>query len=96
VVDKDDAIPLGSVSGDVKFCNITFHYGDTLPPVLSNLSLDVKAGETVAIVGPSGGGKTTLAKLLLRLYDPSDGTFLVRSLQDVFSWKLCSLIIFQV
>lgn len=74
-------VPLASVAGDVKFCNITFHYGDTHPPVLSNLSFDVKAGETVAIVGPSGGGKTTLAKLLLRLYDPSDGTFPVRSLQ---------------
>jgi len=89
-VNKDDAIPLGSVSGDVKFCNITFHYGDTLPPVLSNLSLDVKAGETVAIVGPSGGGKTTLAKLLLRLYDPSDGCILVDG-HDIRNVSLKSL-----
>lgn len=77
VVDKDGMTPLGSVAGDVKFCNITFHYVDTLPPVLSNLSFHVKAGETVAIVGPSGGGKTTLVKLLLRLYDPSGGCILV-------------------
>lgn len=44
-----------------------------MPPVLNGLDLHVKAGETVAIVGPSGGGKTTLVKLLLRLYDPLHG-----------------------
>lgn len=44
-----------------------------MPPVLNGLDLHVKAGETVAIVGPSGGGKTTLVKLLLRLYDPLRG-----------------------
>lgn len=90
VVDKDDMTPLGSVAGDVKFSNVTFHYGDTLPPVLSNLSLHVKAGETVAIVGPSGGGKTTLAKLLLRLYDPSGGCILVDG-HDIRNASLKSL-----
>lgn len=90
VVDEADMVPLASVAGDVKFCNITFHYGDTHPPVLSNLSFDVKAGETVAIVGPSGGGKTTLAKLLLRLYDPSDGCILVDG-HDIRNVSLKSL-----
>lgn len=90
VVDKDDMTPLCSVAGDVKFSNVTFHYGDTLPPVLSNLSLHVKAGETVAIVGPSGGGKTTLAKLLLRLYDPSGGCILVDG-HDIRNASLKSL-----
>eukprot|EP01018_Ginkgo_biloba_P019675 Gb_31489 [translate_table: standard] len=77
VVDKDDSIPLSSIAGDVKFCNVTFQYGDAQPLVLSNLNLHVKAGETVALVGPSGGGKTTIAKLLLRLYDPIEGRILV-------------------
>lgn len=55
------------------FCGILFKYHDDMPPVLNGLDLHVKAGETVAIVGPSGGGKTTLVKLLLRLYDPLHG-----------------------
>lgn len=44
-----------------------------MPYVLNGLNLHIKAGETVAFIGPSGGGKTTLAKLLLRLYDPLSG-----------------------
>ncbi|KAJ7544789.1 hypothetical protein O6H91_09G093300 [Diphasiastrum complanatum] len=73
IVEKAGAITLAKVSGDVKFSNVFFAYGDCPPWVLSNLHLDVRAGETVALVGPSGGGKTTLAKLLLRLYDPVHG-----------------------
>lgn len=46
-----------------------------MPYVLNGLNLHIKAGETVAFIGPSGGGKTTLAKLLLRLYDPLSGEF---------------------
>lgn len=57
----------------MKFIGVTFRYNDSLPNVLTNLSLHAQAGETVALVGPSGGGKTTLAKLLLRLYDPVEG-----------------------
>ena len=59
--------------GEVKFCDISFRYGDNMPFVLNGLNLHVQAGETIALIGPSGGGKTTLVKLLLRLYDPLSG-----------------------
>lgn len=62
-----------SVAGEVKFREVSFRYGDSTPLVLNRLDLHIKAGETVALVGPSGGGKTTLVKLLLRLYDPLCG-----------------------
>ncbi|KAG5556548.1 hypothetical protein RHGRI_006971 [Rhododendron griersonianum] len=77
VIETPDAITLGRVTGDVIFCGILFKYHDDMPPVLNGLDLHVKAGETVAIVGPSGGGKTTLVKLLLRLYDPLRGSILI-------------------
>ncbi|GAB2272171.1 hypothetical protein Dimus_006992 [Dionaea muscipula] len=73
VTDKPDAINLDYVSGEVNLCDVSFQYGDDLPFILSGVDLHVKAGETVALVGPSGGGKTTLVKLLLRLYNPSSG-----------------------
>ncbi|GLT40659.1 hypothetical protein SLA2020_147740 [Shorea laevis] len=77
VIEKPNAIDLDHVMGEVKFCDISFKYGDNMPPVLDGFNLHIKAGETVALVGPSGGGKTTLVKLLLRLYDPSCGSILV-------------------
>ncbi|GAV57207.1 ABC_tran domain-containing protein/ABC_membrane domain-containing protein [Cephalotus follicularis] len=76
VIEKPDAVDLANVTGDVKLCNISFSYGDDMPLVLNGLNLHIKAGETIALVGPSGGGKTTLIKLLLRLYDPSSGCIL--------------------
>ncbi|KAF7149050.1 hypothetical protein RHSIM_Rhsim03G0074500 [Rhododendron simsii] len=77
VIETPEAITLDRVTGDVIFCGILFKYRDDMPPVLNGLDLHVKAGETVAIVGPSGGGKTTLVKLLLRLYDPLRGSILI-------------------
>ncbi|KAH9624933.1 hypothetical protein KSS87_008713, partial [Heliosperma pusillum] len=76
VLERQDAIALGSVQGDLKFCDISFQYRDGLPLVLNGVSLHIKAGQIVALVGPSGGGKTTLVKLLLRLYDPLHGELL--------------------
>lgn len=73
MLEKVDAVALKKVAGEVEFCNMSFRYGGTSSWVLNDISLQVHAGETVALVGPSGGGKTTLAKLLLRLYDPSHG-----------------------
>jgi len=73
VVEKPDAVDLDYVTGDLKFCDVSFKYSDGLPHILNGLNLHVRPGEIVAIVGPSGGGKTTLAKLLLRLYDPISG-----------------------
>ncbi|RWW82805.1 hypothetical protein BHE74_00008699 [Ensete ventricosum] len=75
VTEKSDAIDLGYVAGDIKFCGVSFRYGDDMPYVLDGLNLHIRPGERVALVGPSGGGKTTLSKLLLRLYDPQCGWF---------------------
>lgn len=74
-VEKPDAVDLASVTGEVKVCGLSFSYGDGMAPVLSEVDLHIKAGETIAFVGPSGGGKTTLAKLLLRLYEPHSGQY---------------------
>lgn len=73
MIEKTDAIDLDCIEGEVKFCDISFGYGDDVPLVLNGVNLHIKAGETIALVGPSGGGKTTLIKLLLRLYDPLSG-----------------------
>lgn len=73
VIEKPNAVYLDSIKAGVDFCGISFKYGDNMPLVLNGLDLHIDAGETVAIVGPSGGGKTTLIKLLLRLYDPLRG-----------------------
>lgn len=73
VMEKPSAVDLKHVTGDLQFCNISFKYEENMPLVLNGLNLHIKAGETVALVGPSGGGKTTLVKLLLRLYDPFSG-----------------------
>ncbi|XP_056699643.1 ABC transporter B family member 29, chloroplastic isoform X3 [Spinacia oleracea] len=77
VIERADAKHVDSVRGEVKFCDISFQYKDGLPLVLNGVDLHIKAGEIVALVGPSGGGKTTLAKLLLRLYDPLHGHILI-------------------
>ncbi len=69
-----DAQPLTSPPREIVCDNVGFAYGDT--DVLSELSISVKAGETIGIVGPSGAGKTTLLNLMIRLYDPSSGRVL--------------------
>ncbi|XP_048504559.1 ABC transporter B family member 29, chloroplastic isoform X3 [Beta vulgaris subsp. vulgaris] len=90
VIERSDAIHIDSIRGEVKFCDISFQYRDGLPLVLNGVDLHIKAGEIVALVGPSGGGKTTLAKLLLRLYDPMNGRILIDG-HDVQSFRLESL-----
>uniref|UniRef100_A0A803QK00 ABC transporter domain-containing protein n=1 Tax=Cannabis sativa TaxID=3483 RepID=A0A803QK00_CANSA len=90
VVEKPDAVDLNNVMGEVHFCNISFKYGENMPLVLNGLTLKIKAGETVALVGPSGGGKTTLAKLLIRLYDPLSGHVLIDN-QNIQNIRLESL-----
>jgi ATP-binding cassette subfamily B protein len=71
IVDGARALP-EPVRGEVAFHDVTFAYGDGRP-VITDLELTVPAGETHAIVGPTGAGKSTVVKLLLRLYDPIDG-----------------------
>ncbi|HSD72937.1 MAG TPA: ABC transporter ATP-binding protein, partial [Thermoanaerobaculia bacterium] len=72
VVEKPDAIELPPFSRTIRYENVSFRYGDD-EMVLSDLDLTIRRGETVAIVGPSGAGKTTLVNLLPRLYDPTSG-----------------------
>ncbi|KAL3655246.1 ABC transporter B member 29, chloroplastic [Castilleja foliolosa] len=90
VIEKPDAVNLTSVTGEVKICGLSFSYGDAVAPVLNELDLHIKAGETIALVGPSGGGKTTLAKLLLRLYEPLSGSIFIDG-HDTQNIKLESL-----
>lgn len=68
------------LTGQVGLRNVSFRYSPLLPPVVSDVSLDIVPGRTVAIVGPSGSGKSTLAKLILGLYLPTEGTVLVDGL----------------
>ncbi|MGH3115258.1 MAG: ABC transporter ATP-binding protein, partial [Gaiellaceae bacterium] len=72
VVDRPDARPLPQIEGRVRFDDVVFGYGDG-PEILHGIDLDVPAGTTVALVGHTGAGKSTIAKLLARFYDPRDG-----------------------
>jgi ABC-type multidrug transport system fused ATPase/permease subunit len=84
VVDRSDAKPLPPVSGHVRFDSVRFGYGEG-PEVLHRLDLDVPAGTTVALVGHTGAGKSTIAKLLARFYDPREGRITIdgHDLRDV-------------
>jgi ATP-binding cassette, subfamily B, bacterial len=79
VVDKPGAVDPGSLEGDIVFDRVNFYYDDGLDesgnptPVLTDFSLQVSQGETVALVGPTGGGKSTIVNLLCRFYEPKSG-----------------------
>jgi ABC-type multidrug transport system fused ATPase/permease subunit len=84
VHDRPGARPLPPVEGHVRFEDVRFGYGDG-PDVLHRLDLDVPAGTTVALVGHTGAGKSTIAKLLARFYDPREGRITIdgHDLRDV-------------
>ncbi|GAA1639377.1 ABC transporter ATP-binding protein [Actinoplanes couchii] len=84
VKEKPGAVPLPQVRGGLSVRDITFGY-DRKRPVLRNVCLEIAPGETIACVGPTGAGKSTLAKLVARLYDPDTGTILIdgHDLRDV-------------
>ncbi|HXH87365.1 MAG TPA: ABC transporter ATP-binding protein [Gaiellaceae bacterium] len=73
VLDAEGAQELPRIEGRVHFDGVRFGYGNDLPEVLHGLELDVPAGTTVALVGHTGAGKSTIAKLLARFYDPTEG-----------------------
>ncbi|MBE0699828.1 MAG: ABC transporter ATP-binding protein [Anaerolineaceae bacterium] len=77
VIDKPGAGEIAPIQGDVNFENVSFHYMDDPQLVLQDVDLHIPAGETVALVGKTGAGKTTIIKLLSRFHDPTDGCVLV-------------------
>ena len=76
IADAPDAIPAPALRGDIRFEGVGFAY-DSGRPILSGIDLEIRAGETVAFVGPSGAGKTTLLALLPRFYEPTSGRITV-------------------
>lgn len=85
IEDAPDAIELPQVRGNVTFRDVSFKYRDDYDYVLKNISLDIKAGEYVALVGSSGVGKTTLCSLIPRFYEVSEGEILIdgQNIQDI-------------
>ena len=81
IKDAEDALVLEKVSGRVDFNHVSFDYGNGVP-VLSDIELHIRPGESLAVVGPSGGGKTTLCQLIPRFYDVCSGSVTVDG-QDV-------------
>ncbi|AOT70814.1 ABC transporter ATP-binding protein [Geosporobacter ferrireducens] len=76
IQDDKDAMTVGRIQGDLRFENVTFSYNNK-KDVLHDISLQIRAGETVALVGPSGGGKTTLCSLIPRFYEIDQGSIRV-------------------
>ena len=74
VQDTPDAIPLPPVTGHVEFQNVTFRYAGGITDAIKNLTLQIQAGKSYALVGASGAGKSTILSLILRLYDPKSGS----------------------
>ena len=96
--DVTDAVDLENPRGDVRFENVNFSY-DPAAPVLRDVSFDVKAGETVALVGETGAGKTTVVNLLTRFYDADSGRILIdgHDIRDVKrdSLRRCFSVVLQ-
>lgn len=90
IQDKEGAIDLENVKGDVCYDNVSFHYSDDNKTVLSQVSIHIPAGKSVALAGPSGGGKTTICSLLPRFYDVTAGKVTIDG-KDVRDLTLKSL-----
>ena len=89
IADAPDALEVGHLRGDIRFQNVTFGYGSH-KTVLQDISLTIRPGETVAFVGPSGAGKTTLCSLLPRFYEVEGGVISVNGI-DIRKMTLASL-----
>ncbi|MFD2703855.1 ABC transporter ATP-binding protein [Salibacterium lacus] len=105
IEDRKDAVPLTHAGGDVVFENVSFQYEDESEEVLHSVDMNVKAGETIALVGMSGGGKSTLVSLIPRFYDVTAGQikldgrdirdYQVQSLRDKIGMVLQDNILFS-
>lgn len=86
----EGTIELGRTKGELNFDRVSFRYNDSAAPALTDLSLTIRSGETIALVGPSGAGKTSLVNLLPRFYSYQEGRILLDG-HDLRSIKLASL-----
>ena len=89
VVDAPNAVPVSGLRGDIRYEDVSFGYGPHRS-VLERVNLEIRAGETVAFVGPSGAGKTTITSLLPRFYEPDSGRILIDGI-DTREMTLASL-----
>lgn len=80
VLDRPDAVELPEIVGRVKFEHVSFRYRPDLPEVLRDVCLEIQPGQTVALVGPTGAGKTSIGNLIARFYDVSEGAVLIDGL----------------
>lgn len=85
IQDKEDAVPLTGVKGDIEFSDVSFKYKDGAHRVLRHINLEIPEGSYVALVGSSGGGKTTLCSLIPRFYDVTSGSIKIdgKDIRDV-------------
>ena len=90
IVDRPNALELKDARGEIEFKDVSFSYNNDEHTVLSNLNLKIEAGKTVALVGPSGAGKTTLCHLIPRFYEINEGQILLDK-KDIRDLKLKSL-----
>ncbi len=88
IIEKPAAVSLTKFSKNIEFKNVSFKYADEY--VLQNINLNIEKGKTIALVGPSGGGKSTLTDLVPRFYDPTEGSILIDGI-DIREYKILDL-----